>query len=337
MNVTDNNSTTESSVSSAKADETAETTSGRGRWRIAVVLLMIAVAIAAAWKLTRPAPDLSSSINIDAASTDDPSTSNGQELEEASLLSRVDEETVEKAEHPFDPLLEVAKEALEQIDKTVTDYTAVIVSQIQLNGKLQPEQQMKCKIRHPRTTGDDQCGFSVYLRILKPDATAGQEVIWVDGWNDGNLVAHTTGWQNVMRFYLKPDSMLAMRNSRHSITNIGFRNLLAKMLDKGSRDREHGECEVTIKRNLEIAGRQCIMLEVMHPVEREYFDFHVARIYLDQELEIPIGYEGFLWPEEEGGEPPLLEKYFYTDLKLNVGLEESDFDPNNEAYEFPAE
>jgi len=331
MNVTNKNATTDSSASHTKPAKTAR---ARGRWRIFVALLLLAVVIGVGWKLTRPAPDLSSSINVEAASTD-AGKSDDQEPTEGSLLSRIDKDTIENADHPFDPLLEVATMALEQVDETITDYTGLIVSQIQLNGDLQPEQQIMCKIRHARTTGDDQCGFSVYLRIVKPDATAGQEVIWVDGWNDGNLVAHTTGWQNIMRFYLKPDSMLAMRNSRHPITNIGFRNLLAKMLEKGGRDREHGECEVTVKRNLDIAGRQCVMLEVKHPIERAHFEFHIARIYLDQELEIPIGYEGFVWPEEEGGEPVLIEKYFYTDLKFNVGLEDSDFDPGNEAYEFP--
>lgn len=332
MNANPKNATTDSSASPAKPVKTA---SARGCGRIVVALLLLVIVIGAGWKLTRPAPDLSSSIRVEAAATDQ-GQSDDQELEVGSLLSRMNKDTIEKADHPFDPLLEVATTALDRIDETITDYTGLIVSQIQLNGDLQPEQQIICKVRHARTTGDDQCGFSVYLRTMKPDATAGQEVIWVDGWNDGNLVAHTTGWQNVMRFYLKPNSMLAMRNSRHPITNIGFRNLLAQMLEKGGRDREHGECEVTVKRNLEIAGRQCVMLEVLHPVEREHFEFHIARIYLDQELEIPIGYEGFAWPEEEGGEPPLIEKYFYTDLKFNVGLEDSDFDPSNEAYEFPA-
>ena len=331
MSSNENNSTTDSLAS------TQPTRARRGRiWKIVVGLLLLVVAIGVVWKLTRPAPDLSSSISVEAGATNGDPVEDGDALAEGSLLSRIDKETIEAAEHPFDPLLEIAAIALEQTDETIADYSGVIVSQIQLNGEKQPEQQMMCKIRHARATGDDQCGLSVYLRILKPEDTAGQEVIWVDGWNEGNLVAHATGWQNVMRFYLQPDSMLAMRNSRHPITNIGFRNLLAKMVEKGNRDREHGECEVTIKRNLEIAGRKCVMLEVKHPVEREHFDSYIARIYLDQELEIPIGYEGYLWPEEEGGEPPLLEKYFYTDLKFNVGLQDSDFDPANEAYDFPA-
>ena len=284
------------------------------------------------WKFFGPQPDLSSSITIGETADDQ---SNTDAPPEGSLLSRVDNSAIEMAEHPLDPLLAVAEKGLVHTDQVVVDYTARIVSQVRLNGKLQPEQQMDCKIRHARTTGDDLCGFSVYLKFVAPNSSAGQEVIWVDGWNDGNLVAHLTGWQNVVRIYLDPESTIAMRNSLHPIMDIGFRNLLAKVLEKGQQSRELGECEVNVKRNIQIEGRKCVMLEVKHPVKQDEFEFHIARIYLDQELEIPIAYEGFTWPEEQGGEPLLQEKYFYTNLTLNVGLQDIDFDPSNPDYGYP--
>ena len=286
------------------------------------------------WKFFGPQPDLSSSITI--GETSDEGELNDDEIPAGSLLSRIDTGTIDAAQHPLDPLLEVAEKGLKHTDEVVVDYTARIVSQVRLNGKLQPEQQMDCKIRHARTTGDDLCGFSVYLKFIAPESSAGQEVIWADGWHDGNLVAHLTGWQNVLRIYLEPESTIAMRNSLHPITDIGFRNLLAKVLEKGKQSRKLGACEVNVKRNIQIEGRKCVMLEVKHPVKQDGFEFHIARIYLDQELEIPIAYEGFTWPEEQGGEPLLQEKYFYTNLKLNVGLQDVDFDPSNSDYGYPA-
>ena len=331
MNTSDKNSTAAGPASNAQPTGGAKT---RSRWRFVVGLLLLAIVIWGGWMLTRPAPDLSSSVNVEVAPADEDSDDDVEELPEGSLLSRINKQAIEEAEHPFDPLLEVAAVSLAKIDETVVDYTATIVSQVRIGRRLQPEQKMTCKIRHARTTGDDPCGFSVYLRFVKPNA--GQEVVWVEGVNDDMLTAHATVFGIAKRLDLKPDSMLAMMNSLHPVMDIGFRNLLAKILEKGNRDREHGECEVIIKRNLEIEGRKCVMLEARHPVKRDHFEFHIARIYLDEELEIPIGYEGFLWPKLEGGEPVLLEKYFYTDIKLNVGLTDSDFDPENEAYDFPA-
>jgi hypothetical protein len=296
--------------------------------------IFVAIVIWLGKKIFEPAPDLSSSVG--ATTLDGDSESSNEPVAQGSLLSRIDQATIDAADHPFDPLLEVARASLVKTDEQVVDYAATLISQVQLSGSLQPERTIFCKIRHARTTGDDQCGFSVYTRFVKPESSAGQEAIWVDGWNDGNLVAHTTGFMNVKRFYLKPDSMLAMRGSRYPITQIGFRNLLAKMIETGSQDRQHDGCEVTVKRNLEIDGRGCVMLEVRHAKKEDYFEFHIARIYIDNELEIPLAFEGYLWPSSPEGEPVLLEKYFYTDLKINVGLKDIDFDPSNEEYEFPS-
>ena len=75
------------------------------------------------------------------------------------------------------------------------------------------------------------------------------------------------------------------------------------------------------------------MIEVRHPVKRPHFDFHIATIFIDHELNVPIRYASYSWPTEEGGEPVLLEEYTYLDVKLNVGLTDADFDPDE--YDFP--
>lgn len=318
------------------SDSTTQSSSKGYSWlRMILFGLSVLVVVWVGKKLIEPAPDLSSSVG--ATNINDDTTQPVEDApREGSLLSRIDQKIIDAAAHPFDPLLEVAAASLIKTDQHVKDYTAILISQVQLGGKLQPERSIFCKIRHPRTSGNDQCGLSVYTRFIKPESAAGQEAIWVDGWNDGNLVAHTTGFMNVKRFYLQPDSMLAMRGSRHSITQIGFRNLLAKMLETGTKDRQHDGCEVSVTRNLEIDGRNCVMLEVRHPKQEEHFEFHIARIYLDNQLEIPLAFEGYLWPKTAGEAPVLLEKYFYTDLKINVGLQDIDFDPANEEYDYPS-
>ncbi len=318
-------------------DDLKKQSSSKGYSWLRLILFAVCVGFVvwAGKRLFEPAPDLTSTVGATTVdgNRDQPIESTGPT---GSLLSRINQAMIDSAEHPFDPLLEIAASSLAKTDQNVRDYTSTLISQVQLGDQLQPERTVFCKIRHPRTSGDDQCGLSVYTLFLKPESVAGQEAIWVDGWNDGNLVAHTTGFMNIKRFYLKPDSMLAMRGSRHPITEIGFRNLLAKMQETGKRDREYDNCEVTVTRNLEIDGRRCVMLEVRHPEQEDHFDFYIARIYIDNELEIPLAYEGYAWPESPGGEPVLLEKYFYTELKINVGLEDIDFDPANQAYDYPS-
>ena len=252
------------------------------------------------------------------------------------VTALVSEKDVEDAEHPFDPLLKVAAACIQRVDENIIDYKATLVSQVFADGKLQPEKYLECRVRHKRTENDKNVPFSVYTLFLKPKENVGQEAIWVDGWNDGNLVAHATGLLNIKRAYLDPDGSIAMQGNRYAIREIGIRNLIVKMCETGEKDRAHGECRVTIKRKVDVNGCQCTMFQAVHPYKRDHFDFHIARIYIDDVRNIPIAYEGYLWPEKEGEAAPLIEKYYYTDIELNIGLTDEDFDPGNQNYNYPS-
>lgn len=253
------------------------------------------------------------------------------------ITTGLTKEAIEAAEHPLIPALEVAKLGLANIEENVQDYEAVVIKQALVRGKLTDLEHMKIKIRHARELEDGtKIPFSVYTRFLSPNSVVGQEAIYVDGWFDGKLIAHMKpGLLNLAKIPLDPNGPIAMKDTIYPITMLGIKNLIKEMLVKGTRDLEHGECEVTFNRDVLIDGRKCMLLQITHPVKRDHFEFHIAKIYVDLEYQIPVAYEGFLWPEEEGGEPQLLEKYIYTELKINVGLEDSDFDPDNEEYDYP--
>ena len=71
-----------------------------------------------------------------------------------------------------------------------------------------------------------------------------------------------------------------------------------------------------------------------HPQARPHFDFHIAQIYIDTELNVPVRYAAFAWPEVGEEKPVLLEEYTYLNMKLNVGLTDADFDEHNSKYNF---
>ncbi len=177
--------------------------------------------------------------------------------------------------------------------------------------------------------------FSVYLKFLKPKAVAGREVIWVEGANENKVIAHETGLLGFKRFYLPPDGMLAMMGQRYPITNIGIQKLIEELLIRGANDLKHGECEVKFYKGAKVDKYVCTLIEVVHPVQREHFTFYRARIYIDESLGVPVRYAAWSWPTEQGGEPVLEEEYTYRNIKLNVGLTDADFDPDNDAYDYP--
>jgi hypothetical protein len=222
----------------------------------------------------------------------------------------------------------MAYEGLEKMDKTVVDYTATVVKRERINGKLGEYEYMFTKVRHKP--------FSVYLYFLGPENIRGREVIYVAGKNEGKLVAHEgSGLKKLApRVYLAPDGPVAMRGQRYPITEMGIRTLTQRLIEVGEHDKQFEECEVKFFKGAKVQDRTCTCLQVVHPTPRKQFRFHLARIYIDDELQLPIRYESFDWPRDRGGAPVLLEEYTYMKLKLNVGLTDADFDPDNANYKF---
>jgi hypothetical protein len=307
----------------------------RKLWPIAVACLFLVLGVVVASQIGSPGSDVE--FNEMAVEQEVIPVVAGDDADRFgdSIVAMVSNAKVDNAEHPIDPLLALADEGFKRIDESIRDYTATIVSQVCISGKLRPEKRMECKIRHARTTETEEAPLSVYLRMLKPNKVKGQEVIWVEGENEGRLIAHTTGMMNVKRFLLDPRGIIAMKGNRHPIFEVGFKNLIAKMKSFGLKDREHGECEVTITRDVLVDNRPCTMIQVEHPIKRGHFSHHISKIYLDQGRDVLVGYEGFMWPEKPGEKPPLLERYFYVDMQINVGLTDEDFSPDNPEYDFP--
>jgi hypothetical protein len=164
----------------------------------------------------------------------------------------------------------------------------------------------------------------------------GQEVIYVDGKNDGNMLAHAGSGVRAMMgtVALKPQSMIAMQGNRYAVTEIGVENLARRLVEVAEHDKQFGECEVNFFPNAKVNGRICTCIQVVHPVPRRNFRFHLARVFIDDEYTIPIRYEAYDWPQETGGQPLLMEEYTYMNVKVNNGFTDADFDTKNTAYKF---
>ena len=232
------------------------------------------------------------------------------------------------AVHPLVPALEIARKGLAGIQTKVTDYSCTVVKRERIDRDLKDHEYMFAKIR--------QRPFSVYLSFLGPDAVKGQEVIYVDGQNDGNMLAHAGSGVRAMigTVSLKPESMLAMAGNRYPITELGIENLTKRLIEVAEHDKQFGECEVNFYPNAKVNGRVCTCIEVKHPVPRRNFRFHQARVFIDDELTIPVRYEAYDWPQEQGGQPLLMEEYTYMNVKLNNGFTDDDFNPRNPSYKF---
>jgi len=240
-----------------------------------------------------------------------------------------------EAPHPLDPALQFAREKLTHLRETIDDYEAVMIKQERIGGTLMPAEYMAIKVRNRRIRPQGKQPFSIYMRFLRPAAAKGREVIYVENRDGGNLVAHESGLLNIMRVKLAPTGAMAMRGNRYPITDAGIENLVEKLIERGERDRAYGLCDVQFFENAKVMDRPCTMIQVTHDEDKAPFDFHIGRIYIDDEYQVPIRYEAYMWPDPDDKELPLLESYTYAKLKINVGLTDKDFDPDNQEYDFP--
>jgi hypothetical protein len=230
-------------------------------------------------------------------------------------------------EHPLIPVLKWAYSGLENVEK-LQDYSATLAKRERIGGKLLDYEYMFVKLR--------QKPFSVYMYFLGPADLKGQEVIFMEGRNNGNMWAHGVGIRNTMfgTVSLPPTGVIAMKNQRYPLTELGILNLTNRLVEVGEKDKNYGECEVKFYKGAKINGRVCTCIEVIHPVPRRNFLFHLAQVFVDDELNLPIRYASYDWPREKGAKPELMEEYTYLNLKLNNGFTDADFDVKNPHYKF---
>ena len=249
--------------------------------------------------------------------------------------SRNPDEFVRK-DHPLYSTYLIAQDIHEHIQENIDDYTCLMVKRERIDGELRPYEYLYVKFRSGDVS-NPQGQFGVYMKYLGPKRLKGQEALYVPGKNDGDILARRPGRRASLDLSLDPNGSLAMRNSRYPITEFGIENMTRRLVEVAREDMRNDDCEVNIYRGAKVDGRSCTGYEVKHEDRKPRLRFHMARVFVDEELNVPIRYEAYDWPEVVDGEPRLLEEYTFRKLKLNVGLTDEDFERSHPDYGFRKE
>ena len=239
--------------------------------------------------------------------------------------------------NPLDRALEIAKSGLADCRENINDYTAILIKRERIDGVLGAHEYMQVKIRNRKVkNGRVVQPLSVYINFLKPSSVKGREVIYVEGQNDNNIVAHEGGLKGkfLPTVNLPPDGMLAMRGQRYPMTEIGVENLIVKLIERGQQARQLSDVQCEFRKNARVKDRVCTVLQVTQPTKQPNLEFYQASVFIDDKLNLPIRYIAYDWPKAPNAPLDVLEEYNYLNLKVNVGLKDEDFDPNNPAYKF---
>jgi outer membrane lipoprotein-sorting protein len=217
--------------------------------------------------------------------------------------------------HAFDTD-QIISDAIRSYDQVI-DYTCLFYKKELVGDQYIEQKNIILKHRKP---------LSFYLKWTEGEGK-GTEVIYVEGRNDNKLTAHAGGFLKWLTVNLDPCGSIAMRNNRHTVIEAHIGNFI-EICDKNYKLAKHlrvGTFELYGEKM--IAGRAAICIKATFPDDRRFYG-KIIYIDIDREYKFPVAVEIYGWNNE------LLEKYEYTNIKLNVGLTDEDFDPKNKEYEF---
>jgi len=213
-----------------------------------------------------------------------------------------------------------------EVFKSVQDYTCTFTKRERVDGVLSSTHVLTMKARTAPS--------SVYFRFVEP--TPGREAIYVSGRDRNRVLVHDVGFGKLLAgtIAIDPRGSRAMDGCRHPITEAGLGALLETVSERWAAELKPGETEVRFAEGVRVGGHPCLMIETTHPTRRPEYLFHRVRLAIDPRLGLPVRFQAYEWPRTPGGPAELVEEYTYLDLKTNVGLRDSDFDPANARYSF---
>lgn len=221
------------------------------------------------------------------------------------------------------PAIQICNQCIELLDG-IEDYKAVFVKR-ERSGRQLHETAIQVKVRHTP--------FSVYMLFGSPHE--GREVIYVDGRNDGELLVHETGIKSVVgTVSLNPHGNRAMRDNHYPITEFGMKNMVIHLAQMWEANALLTSAEVKYYPKATIGDVSCKVIEVKNPRPVRGANFHLTRLYLHDESNLPIRLQHFSFPKKAGDEPQLFEEYTYMKVTQNAGLKDLDFDIKNPDYNF---
>ncbi len=200
----------------------------------------------------------------------------------------------------------------------VQDYTATFIKQERVKGELLPGERIQYKFKKP---------FMVYMKWL-PGPHEGREALYVQGRNNNKVVGHEGGLIGFITLNMAPTGSLAMKGNRHPITDSGIGRLIEIIMNDINKASERGfkDAYVELAGEENVDGRKAWHITAKMTGKGYYAG--KLDVWVDEQNGLPVKVKVY------GLNGELLESYAYTDLKLNPGLSDKEFDRDNPEYRF---
>lgn len=237
------------------------------------------------------------------------------------------------AGHPLDRVVTFARDEQAYLQRTVRDFTCRVTKRERIDGELQEHRHIDMQVREPRDAGARVTQpLSVRLEFLGPSEVEGRRVLFVAGRHDNRLLVRKGGRRfGYVITDVDPESPIVKQESLMPIAEIGFSQLLDRTIRALQQDiAADPQGDNTIVEHITTAtinGRPCQMLRITHPLRSDGLQFFTASMSIDDELHVPVRFDVYDWPETPGQPPPLVSEFTYTNVALNVNLDDAAFAP----------
>lgn len=222
--------------------------------------------------------------------------------------------------HALIPVLKLAAKSLEKLEQ-VKDYEAVIIKK-EMVGKTMLTSQMQIKLREEPK--------DVYLKFIEPHA--GRQVLFSPNKRNGMMLVRETGIASIVgALEIDPNSDRVKAENRYTIHKIGLRNMLTILMDRWLTETKLTGVDVKFFPDAKIGAQSVKVAQITYAEQRPEVRYQSTRLYIDNGTELPVRLQNWEFGKPE---PVLVEDYFYSNFKANVGLKDIDFDPQNPKYGF---
>jgi hypothetical protein len=222
--------------------------------------------------------------------------------------------------HPLVPVLKLAAKSLEKLEQ-VKDYESIVIKKEMVGGNMLITQ-MNIKLREEPK--------DIYLKFIDPHA--GRQVLFSPNKRNGMMLVRETGIASIVgALEIDPNSDRVKSENRYTIHKIGLRNLLTILMERWLTETKLAGVDVKFFPDAKIGQQSVKVVKITYAQQREGARIQSSQLYIDNSTELPVRLQNWEWAKPE---PILVEDYYYSNLKTNVGLKDIDFDPTNPQYGF---
>jgi outer membrane lipoprotein-sorting protein len=211
----------------------------------------------------------------------------------------------------------VVMSMMENAYQKVNDYTAVFHKRNMRDGKVTPEENIYIKYKKP---------FKLYMKWLN-GPHEGREAIYIKGMNNNEMVGHECGVLGLFDWNLDPKCETAMKEQRHPLTDMGVGRLVEIISGDAKRAAAAKQLRLVYLGEEKVYGNKVWHIRMDLPPIKDYYS-PKSEGWIDEESHLPL--KVILYDPK--GE--FIESFGYSDLKLNPGLSDAEFEKGYKDYDF---